>query len=128
AAVTAYWTAGGTLLLDTVGGAFEELGRSRTGTAVGAGIVIVAIKVAGGILALVLARPPRALIGRRGIVRRFARGLGIAGGLLLTGYGGLLVLVGGLVLTGVIAPSTPVNERALTWHVFVWDLWFLLWG
>ena len=30
AAVTLYWTLGGTLLLDTVGGAFEELVRRRS--------------------------------------------------------------------------------------------------
>jgi len=128
AAVTAYWTAGGTLLLDTVGGTFEELGRARTATTVGLGVVVVTAKVAGGMLALALARQRRVPIGRRDIVRRFARFLGIAGGILLAGYGGLLVLVGGLVLTGVVTPSTPVNERALRWHVFVWDLWFLLWG
>lgn len=128
AAITAYWTAGGTLLLDTVGGRFEELGRARTAAAVGVGLLVVAAKVAAGMLALAFARPPGALTGRREIVRRLTRFLGIAGGILLAGYGGILVLVGGLVLTGVITPSTPVNERALRWHVFVWDLWFLLWG
>jgi CHASE2 domain-containing sensor protein len=25
-------------------------------------------------------------------------------------------------------PSAPVDEHALRWHVFVWDLWFLVWG
>jgi hypothetical protein len=40
----------------------------------------------------------------------------------------VLVLVGGLVLAEVITPSTPVDEHALRWHVFVWDLWFLVWG
>ena len=33
-----------------------------------------------------------------------------------------------LVLAGVIAPAEDVDEYALRWHVFVWDLWFLLWG
>ena len=36
--------------------------------------------------------------------------------------------VGALVLGGVITPSEPVNEHALRWHVFLWDLWFLIWG
>jgi len=32
------------------------------------------------------------------------------------------------VLTDAITPSGPVDEHALRWHVFVWDLWFLVWG
>jgi hypothetical protein len=40
----------------------------------------------------------------------------------------VLVLVGGLVLANVINPSQPVDEHALRWHVYVWDLWFLVWG
>jgi len=43
-------------------------------------------------------------------------------------YGGVLVLVSGLVPADLITPSAPVNEHALRWHVFVWDLWFLVWG
>jgi hypothetical protein len=43
-------------------------------------------------------------------------------------YGGVLVLVGGLVLADLIAPSTPVDDHALRWHVFIWDPWFLVWG
>jgi hypothetical protein len=46
----------------------------------------------------------------------------------LTGYGGLLVVVGALVLTGVLSPAGPVDRTALRWHVLVWDLWFLVWG
>lgn len=43
-------------------------------------------------------------------------------------WGGANVLVGTLVLADVIAPSAPVDERSLRWHVFLWDLWFLAWG
>lgn len=43
-------------------------------------------------------------------------------------WGGANVVIGGLVLGGAIVPSTPVDEHALRWHVFVWDLWFLVWG
>jgi hypothetical protein len=46
----------------------------------------------------------------------------------LTCYGGLLVVAGGLVLGGLISPSGPVDRTALRWHVFLWDLWFLVWG
>jgi hypothetical protein len=46
----------------------------------------------------------------------------------LTAYGGLLVVVGTLVLTGLIRPSGPVDRTVLRWHVLLWDLWFLVWG
>jgi len=46
----------------------------------------------------------------------------------LTAYGGLLVAVGALVLTGLVSPSGPVDRTALRWHVLLWDLWFLVWG
>ena len=47
---------------------------------------------------------------------------------LLVAYGGLNVLVGALVLSGVIHPAGSVDRTALRWHVGVWDLWFLVWG
>jgi len=40
----------------------------------------------------------------------------------------VLVLVGALVLAGAIDPADPVDEHAMRWHVYVWDMWFLLWG
>ena len=38
------------------------------------------------------------------------------------------VAVGSLVVAGAKAPAEDVDEHALRWQVFVWDLWFLLWG
>ncbi len=43
-------------------------------------------------------------------------------------YGGLNVLLGAFVLSGVIHPAGAVDRTALRWHVGVWDLWFLVWG
>ena len=123
AAVTAYWTVGGTALLDTVGGYAEELARSRTVPAVLVGLLVIVVKSVGGVVALVLAKPSGGRIRRRVIV--VAAGVGSA---VLTVYGGLLVAVGALVLTGVVDPEDPVDRRALSWHVLFWDLWFLLWG
>jgi hypothetical protein len=117
AAVSAYWTAGGTALLDTVGGPVEDLARSGGGVAVTVGVVTVLLKLAGAVLALALVRFP----GRR-LLTLLAGGAGA----LLVLYGGANVLLGGLGLLGVFgAPADPV---ALRWHVAVWDLWFLLWG
>jgi hypothetical protein len=118
-----YWALGGTAGLDTVGGTIEELARAHDprGVALGAGAGL--LKVAVGLLALALARP-----WGRAVPRRLLLGAAWAASTVLTAYGGLLVAVGALVLTGMISPSGPVDRTALRWHVMVWDLWFLVWG
>ena len=123
ALVSLYWTLGGTLLLDTVGGTFEDLAREHSGAAIALGILVVLVKVVGGLLALALVQPWGARIGRRLLLLS-----GLVGSMILVLYGGVYVLLGGLVLWDVITPSGPVNEHTLRWHVFVWDLWFLVWG
>jgi hypothetical protein len=47
---------------------------------------------------------------------------------LLVLYGGLNVLLGAVVLSGLIHPAGSVDRTALRWHVGLWDLWFLVWG
>jgi Protein of unknown function (DUF3995) len=121
--VSLYWTLGGTALLDALGGQFERLARDRSAAALALGILVILVKVAGGLLALALVRPWGARIGR-GLLLPAS----VLGSLILVLYGGVEVLVGGLVLAKVIIPSGPVDEHALRWHVFVWDLWFLVWG
>jgi len=123
AAVTLFWTLGGTLLLDTVGGAPEEIARERSLGSFALGTGVVLLKVSAGLLAL-------ALLGRvAGRLRRMA--LLIANGAasaILVMWGGANVLLSGLVLAGVITPDGSVDERSLRWHVFLWDLWFVVWG
>jgi Protein of unknown function (DUF3995) len=118
-----YWAAGGTIGLDTVGGAIEELARARNPAGVALGIGAGVLKVAGAVLALALVRP----WGRR-VPRRLLGGVAWAASVVLTLYGGLLVAVGALVLAGVIRPAGLVDRTALRWHVLLWDLWFLIWG
>jgi Protein of unknown function (DUF3995) len=118
-----YWGLGGTAGLDTVGGAIEELARTRDPASVALGIGAGVLKVAGGLLALALIRP-----WGRAIPRRLLVGAAWAASMVLTAYGGLLVAVGALVLTGLISTSSPVGRTALRWHVLLWDLWFLVWG
>ena len=115
AAVSAYWLLGGTALLDTVGGQLEDWGRERSGAAVAALGVVVALKLLAGWLALSLDRPWR--------IR-----LAWIGGILLAVYGGVLVLAGALVLADVVHASADTDLHALRWHVFFWDLWFFVWG
>lgn len=114
---------GGTAGLDAVGGAIEELARTRDPVGVALGIGAGVLKVAGALLALALVRP-----WGRTVPRRLLLGAAWAASLVLTAYGGLLVAVGALVLTGIVSPSGPVDRSALRWHVLLWDLWFLVWG
>jgi hypothetical protein len=121
AAVSAYWTAGGTALLDTVGGALERLGSGGGGAALVLGVVTVLLKIAGGVLALALVRPfgarvPAVLLERTAL----------AAGVVLALYGAAQVLLGAVALTGLL--GEPEDPRALRWHVLLWDPWFLLWG
>jgi hypothetical protein len=118
-----YWALGGTAGLDTVGGAIEELARTRDPAGIALGLGAGILKLVGGLLALALVRP-----WGRVIPRRLLLGAAWAASLVLTVYGGLLVTVGALVLTGLISPSVPVDRMALRWHVLLWDLWFLVWG
>lgn len=123
AAVSLYWTLGGTLLLDTVGGTVEDLARERSAIGIVLGASAAAAKVIAGALALGLVRASGATLTRRLLVR-----LNVLASAVLVLYGGFNVAAGGLVLAGIVAPAHPPNERALRWHVFGWDLWFLVWG
>jgi hypothetical protein len=118
AAVSVYWTLGGTGLLDTVGGEIERLARERSAPAVAVIAATAVAKLLAGALALALPRSDRRPL--------FLAAIG--GGALLALYGAVLVVAGALVLAGAIDPSDPVDEYALRWHVFVWDMWFVLWG
>jgi hypothetical protein len=121
ALTTAYWTAGGSLLLGTVGGGLEELARSGGAAAVAVGVVVVLLKVVGCVLALALVRPS----GRR-LPPRLLEGTAMLAGGALAVYGGLLVLVGAIALTGAL--GEVADPSALRWHVLLWDPWFLVWG
>jgi Protein of unknown function (DUF3995) len=123
AGVSAYWTLGGDLLLDTVGGAIEDLARERSRGAVALGATTVLLKVLAGILAIRLAQLDAAGTRRRLLLQAN----GMAGAVLCL-WGGANVVIGALVLGGAIEPSADVDRRAIRWHVFVWDMWFLVWG
>ena len=123
AAVSLYWTVGGALLLDTVGGAIEDFARDRSLGAVALGTATVLLKVAAGTLALALVHVP--VGGRRRRFLLLANGVASA---ILCVWGGANVVVGALVLGGAITSSADVDRHALRWHVFVWDMWFLVWG
>ena len=47
---------------------------------------------------------------------------------ILTVYGLVLTVVGLLVQAGTIHLSAGADHRALAWHAYLWDPWFLIWG
>jgi hypothetical protein len=128
AGVTLFWTLGGTLLLDTVGGAFEDLARRRTVGAVALGTAVVLLKAAAGALALWLVRSESRRLENRRLGRRLPLVAAGTASAVLVLWGGANVIAGGLVLAHVVTPSEPVDLHALRWHVLLWDMWFLVWG
>ena len=123
ALMSLYWALGGHALVSTIGGYVEQFARRGGALPVLVALAATLAKVVGGLLALALVRPWGRVVPRGWLL------IGSAGAsVLLVGYGGLNVVVGALVLSGVIHPAGSVDRTALRWHVAVWDLWFLVWG
>jgi hypothetical protein len=123
ALMSLYWALGGHALVGTIGGYVDQFARRGGALPVLVALAATLAKVAGGLLALALVRPWGRVVPRGWLL------VGSAGAsVLLVAYGGLNVLVGALVLSGVIHPAGSVDRTALRWHVGVWDLWFLVWG
>jgi ABC-2 type transport system ATP-binding protein len=123
-AVLVYWGVGGTWLLDTIGGSLEEKGRAGDAgvmLAVWAAVVLVSIASVLPLLALRRLMSPA--------WNRIVWRLAWAAAAILTLYGLVLTAVGLLAEAGVIpAPANAHERRALAWHAYLWDPWFLIWG
>jgi Protein of unknown function (DUF3995) len=123
ALISAYWALGGTGLLSTVGGSIEHDARTG-GLLVTAGLwVVVLVKLVAAALPVFVVRSfgrPRR--------ERVARRLVVFEAVVLTLYGFALTATGVLVQLGVISRGAHADNRALAWHAFLWDPWFLIWG
>jgi hypothetical protein len=124
AAISVYWGAGGTWLLDTVG---SGLGKGHGGSA----LVVFAVWLAVGLKVIAAVLPLLAVTadtttGPRWL--RLIRALTWIEAVILTGYGLVLTAVGLLVQAGVIGTAATADHRALEWHAYLWDPWFLVWG
>jgi len=127
AAVSTYWALGGTALLDTIGGSIERWGRERQPALIAGLWLVVAVKVA-----VALAAPVLAGVGA-GLLPSWTRGkvprvLGWIAAIVLVLYGGVETLGGLLVESGAIEVGPDADQKALAWHTFLWNPWFLLWG
>jgi hypothetical protein len=123
ALMSLYWALGGHALISTIGGYVEQFARQGGAVPVLVALAATLAKVAGALLALALVRPWGRVVPRRWLLTVSA-----GASALLVVYGGLTVLLGALVLSGVLHPAGSVDRTALRWHVGVWDLWFLVWG
>ena len=123
AAISFYWGIGDTLGLDTLGGSLESLARAHDRTLLIAVWVTGFLKILGSLLALALAGTWAARLPRRPVT---VLGWFAAASLIL--YGGILVAPEALVTVGAIKPTSPVDWKALHWHLYVWDMSFLVWG
>jgi len=123
AGVSFYWGAGGTAGLDTLGGSLVQMARAREPAVIAAVWVTGLLKLAGAMLAL-------ALVGAWGprLPRLPVAVLGWGAAAVLTLYGGVLVTAEALVAGGLVRPASPVDWKALYWHLYLWDLSFLVWG
>lgn len=123
AAVSIYWGLGGTWLLDTIGGSLEKLGRAGNTSVMLAVWAAVALKLIAAVLPLLALRQLTSPAWNRAVWV-----LAWAAAAVLTIYGLVLTAVGLLVQAGVIHSSATADHRAQTWHTYLWDPWFLIWG
>jgi hypothetical protein len=129
-AISLYWGLGGTWLLATVGGSLAT-GKSSAGieVAVWAAVVLKAIAACLPLIALGALFPafqkPLPAVQKR---KRWLRRLAWIEAVILTAYGLVLTVIGLLVQSGAIVPPANADHRALEWHAYLWDPWFLLWG
>ena len=126
AALSVYWALGGTWLLDTVAGTLEQQGRAGNPGVIVAVWAAAVLKIIGAIVPLAAAgvTPGHATTARK----RQMRVLAWLEAAILTIYGLVLTGAGLLVQSGAIAPAASADHRALAWHAYLWDPWFLLWG
>ena len=119
AATSAYWAAGGTGLLDTVGGSIARWGRD--------GGMGVRLALAGIVVLKLVAAWLPARAGRQPCPR-WLRRLAWLEAAILTVYGGVLTGTGLAVQAGLVNAGAHADWKALDWHAYLWDPWFLIVG
>jgi hypothetical protein len=124
AGISGYWALGGTWLLSTVGRSLAAGGPG--GAAAAAAWAAAGLKVIAAVLPLLAAS--RAAAAMPAPRRRLLRALAWAEAVILTLYGLVWTVAGLLVQSGLVHADAGADHRALAWHAYLWDPWFLLWG
>jgi hypothetical protein len=117
--ISFYWALGGTLGADTVGSSVEQMATAHGHAALW---ITGFMKVLGALLALALVQPR----GQR-LPRPLLLVLGWGATAVLTLYGGVNVAGEALTASGLVRPGA-VDWKPLLWHLYVWDMSFLVWG
>src|SRR4029078_4318267 len=63
-----------------------------------------------------------------GLLGRLVRIAAWVAAVVLVLYGAVLTVGGSLLVSGIITPRPDADLRAIRWHAFFWDPWFLIWG
>lgn len=123
AAVSVYWGLGGTRLASTVGGSIEKAALAGNAGVMVAVWAAAVLKLAAAVLPLLALRrlSPPAWKRRLWLLAWIEAAI-------LTLYGLVLTVAGLLLQAGVIDASRNADHRALVWHAYLWDPWFLIWG
>jgi len=121
ALVSVAWGLGSTWALDTVGGDLEAEGRAGNPALELIVRISVVLKLTAAGLGLAVVLPLTA-------PRRLVVWAAWTAAVVLTIYGGTLTLSGLLVQSDIIHAGPDADHRALTWHAYLWDPWFLAWG
>ena len=122
ASASFYWALGGRIGLETIGPGLATLTNDPWFVAIGLWGVGVA-KVAGGLLALALIR-----LRQRRRVHRLIYLITLIGGSLAALYGAASLVQHVLMITGAIAIPAGLGRVATTWHIVLWDPWWVIGG
>lgn len=131
AGISVSWGLGSTWALDTVGGGLAREGSAGNPLLIAVVWVSVVLKLVAaglGLAAVLPAHPSRRLLLRRVPLGRALLVTAWLAAVVLTVYCGVLTLVGLLVQADVVHADATADHRALAWHTWLWDPWFLLWG
>jgi hypothetical protein len=118
-----FWAAGGTTGIETLGNEIERRAREREPGFVTEVWVTGVLKVVVGLLALAPVRPWGRRLPRRALViTTWVVGAGLAL------YGVANLIQHGLMKAGAIDTPSGLGSDAATWHLLLWDPWWLLGG
>jgi Protein of unknown function (DUF3995) len=123
AAISFYWAAGGTVGLETLGAEIEREALARDPDTVALVWLTGGLKVVGGLLALAMVP-----LWSRRLPRSAVSVLGWATGLLLLVYAAANFVQHGLMEAEAIDTPAALGSSAVTWHLALWDPFWLAGG